>query len=105
LAGNLLIFEGRQAINAYAEFLKQSPKILWGTRTVLLVSVWAHIVATVQLTRRNRLSRPIKYIEHEPVSSNVASRVMIWSGVFLGLYIVYHLLHFTVGYAHPHFIV
>jgi succinate dehydrogenase / fumarate reductase cytochrome b subunit len=29
---------------------------------------------------------------------------MRWGGVIIGLYVVYHLMHFTWGNAHPHFI-
>jgi len=105
LLGNLLVFQGPEALNHYAEFLKSSPKLLWGTRVALLLSVGIHIVCTVQLTRLNRAARPVPYVRHEVVAANPPSRLMIWSGIFLGLYIPYHLLHFTVGYVHPHFLV
>jgi succinate dehydrogenase / fumarate reductase cytochrome b subunit len=103
MVGNLQIFEGPEKINAYAKFLRVEPPLLWAARLVLLASVILHFVFTVQLTIRNRESRPVKYAMHEPVQASASSRFMIWSGVFLLLYIVYHLLHFTTGTLHPEF--
>jgi succinate dehydrogenase / fumarate reductase, cytochrome b subunit len=105
LAGNLITFAGAEKMNQYAHYLKANLPLLWGTRIVLLVSVLVHVLATISLRRLNRAARPVRYAEHEPRGSTLASRVMFWSGLFLAGYIVYHLLHFTVGYAHPHFIV
>lgn len=103
LAGNLQVFESPQKINDYAAFLKATKPLLWGTRIVLLASVLMHIVCTVQLNRRASASRPVAYQEHTMVRASFSSRFMIWSGAFLGFYIAYHLLHFTIGSAHPDF--
>jgi succinate dehydrogenase / fumarate reductase cytochrome b subunit len=48
-------------------------------------------------------SRPISYKRWRAVGSDFASRTMRWTGPLVGLFIVYHLLHFTVGTAHPSF--
>lgn len=103
LLGNLQVFLGPAKINAYAAFLKSSPAFLWLTRIFLFVSVFLHIVVTIQLTRLNRSARPIAYEQQEPIQSTFSSRFMIWSGAFLGFYLVYHILHFTIGSAHPDF--
>ncbi len=103
MLGNLQVFQGPEKINAYAAFLKHTLPLLWGTRLALLASVLLHIVFTVQLNRRNAASRPVPYERHDMVQASVASRTMIWSGAFLGFYIVYHLLHLTVGSVHPQF--
>src|SRR5258706_10775764 len=97
LLGNLQIFQGPQKLNDYAEFLEHSPGILWGTRILLLMSVFFHVLFTIQLRLRNKASRPDPYVKQEVVSANLPSRLMVWSGIFLGLYIVYHLLHLTFG--------
>ena len=99
LAGNLQIFEGAFVLNGYAAFLKHTKSLLWGTRIVLLASVILHVVFTIQLNRHNRASRPIEYLQHEPIQATAASRFMMWSGLFLLLYIVFHLLHLTFGIA------
>lgn len=104
LMGNLQIFLGPDKFNAYAAFLHHNPGLIWGTRVVMLTSVLFHIVFTVQLTRRNKASRPVAYANHEMMQASPMSRFMIVSGAFLGFYIVYHLLHFTTGTLHPQFV-
>src|SRR4051812_22455122 len=86
LIGNLQIFMGAARINDYAKFLHHTTSFLWGTRIILLTSVFLHFAFTVQLAIENRASRPIKYAMHEPVQASIPSRFMIWSGIFLLLY-------------------
>ena len=50
MAGNLQFFLGREKFDAYAELLRHTPALLWGARSVLLVSVILHITASIQLT-------------------------------------------------------
>ena len=72
------------------------PPLLWGTRIVLLVSVALHIWSAVTLAGLQKRARPVNYVKLKPVTSSYASRTMYWSGPILFLFIVYHLLHFTV---------
>ena len=101
--GNLLVYQGREEINAYAAFLKDQGALLWAVRGILLVSVVLHIVAATQLTRLKQAARPVGYAKQEPQVSTVASRSIRWGGVALLLFIVYHILHFTTGTVHPSF--
>ncbi len=103
LLGNLQIFLGRETLNAYSEALHHAPKLIWATRIVLLVSVFLHIVLTVQLTRLNRAARPVAYDTYATDHSSAASRTMFWGGLVLLFYIVFHLLHLTTGTLHPNF--
>lgn len=101
--GNLLIFRGAANIDAYARFLKSNMGLLWSVRAILFVAVIAHIVAAYQLARISQKSRPIAYKRWRPVGSDFASRTMRWTGPIVGIFIVYHLLHFTLGTVHPDF--
>ena len=56
-----------------------------------------HIVAAIQLSALKQKSRPIGYQKKESIASSYASRTMMWSGPILAAFIVYHLLHFTLG--------
>jgi succinate dehydrogenase / fumarate reductase cytochrome b subunit len=103
VSGNLLVFAGPEKMNAYAHMLKASALVLWGARTVLLLSVAIHIVSAIKLTKRRAEARPVPYGLKEAHGSSYASRTMIWSGPILGLFVIYHLLHFTVGSVHPKF--
>ena len=103
MTGNLLVFRGAAKIDAYAGFLKSNLGLLWTVRSILLVAVIAHIVAAFQLARISQKSRPIGYKRWRPVGSDFASRTMRWTGPIVGIFIVYHLLHFTLGTVHPDF--
>ncbi|MEO7028786.1 MAG: succinate dehydrogenase cytochrome b subunit [Acidobacteriaceae bacterium] len=101
LLGNLLVFAGRAKINAYTQFLHFDDGLLWIVRSVLIVAVVLHIVATVQLALCNKRARPIGYSRLHAINSSYASRTMYWSGPIVLAFIIFHLLQFTAGYIHP----
>ena len=101
MVGNLQVFLGRETINNYAEFLHSMPELLWTARIGLLVAVTLHIVFTVWIWRENRASRPNRYVREGTVRATWTSRTMIWSGLLVFAFLVYHLLHFTVQVTNP----
>ena len=103
LLGNLLAFAGRPAFNGYAATMKGNAAILWGLRGAILVIVVLHITAAVQLVLQERGSRPVAYARKVPQESTYASRTLRWGGLLIAVFVVYHLLHFTTGQAHPSF--
>ncbi|MGC8917254.1 MAG: succinate dehydrogenase cytochrome b subunit [Thermoanaerobaculum sp.] len=103
MAGNLQIYQGPEKLNHYAQLLRVSMPLLWTVRLVLLLSVILHIVAAVQVTLQNWRSRPQKYAMSAYQEADIASRTMIWGGLVVAAFVVYHLLHLTLGSAHPSF--
>ena len=104
LLGNLQVFLGREVLNHYAELLHAKPALLWVVRSVLIAAVGLHIVTAVQLALRKNQARPQAYVSKRHYQyASYASRTMYWSGPILLAFIVYHLLHFTVGAVHPEF--
>ena len=103
LIGNLQIFLGPERINAYARLLHSAPAFLWVARSVLLAAVGLHAVSTVQLWWLNRSARPVPYQKPTTMQATWGARTMIVSGPLIGAFIVYHILHFTVGSVHPDF--
>ncbi|MBK6407308.1 MAG: succinate dehydrogenase cytochrome b subunit [Holophagales bacterium] len=103
MVGNLQLYQGPEKINAYAALLKSVPAVLWGFRAVLLGSVAVHGVAAFILWRRNRAARPVGYASQDFQAATITSRTMFWTGPMIGLFVVYHLLHLTVGSVHPSF--
>jgi len=106
LAGNLLLYQGPDAINAYGRELRE---LLHGAalplaRVTLLLAVVLHIWAAWSLTARNAQARPHGYRRLASQKSTYASRTMRWSGVIILAFVVYHLMHFTFGNAHPSFV-
>jgi succinate dehydrogenase / fumarate reductase, cytochrome b subunit len=108
MIGNLQVYlpNGREAMNAYGVFLRHVLHgwALWALRGILLVSVALHIWAATSLTLDSRAARRVGYRERQWTESTYASRTMRWSGVIIFFFVVYHLMHFTFGNAHPSFI-
>ena len=105
LSGNLLVFLGPDHINEYAHGLRTMGHgiVIWVVRLGLLSFFILHISAAITLARRNRQARPEKYSRVESRASTLASRSMLYSGLLLLTYVLYHLAHFTWGALHSEF--
>ena len=98
MAGNLLFFQGKEDLNEYAAFLHHMLHGwgIWGARIGILAAFLVHIVATISLVRLNKAARQSKYAYEEPNVASKSSRIMIWSGLTVLAFVVFHILHFTV---------
>jgi succinate dehydrogenase / fumarate reductase cytochrome b subunit len=97
MIGNLQIFAGQNAVNAYAANLKALGPLLWVARGGLVVIVLIHIYSALRLWSMNSAARPVKYKMVHRERSTFASRVMPWSGVIVLAFLAFHLAHFTLG--------
>ncbi len=104
MLGNLKIFQGEEKFNAYAVWLREvgSPALgheqfLWLARMILLTATVLHIVVAVQLTQMCYAARPVSYGRRKMIQTTYASRTMRWGGVIITLFVIYHILHFTLG--------
>lgn len=97
LIGNSSIFVGAAGINAYAHHLHSLPlPVILAFRLVLLVIFMVHVIYGIQLTIENRTATPQPYAVKATTRATFASENMIWTGLILFAFIVYHLLHFTL---------
>jgi succinate dehydrogenase / fumarate reductase, cytochrome b subunit len=115
MLGNLKAFQphdgsGSHPLDVYGQFLREFgyplfPEygVLWLARIALLAAVLVHIAAAVQLWRSSRQARGRGYHRETSQVFSYASRTMRWGGVIIAAFVVYHLLHFTTGHAHPDF--
>ncbi len=102
MLGNLQVFIGQDKFDSYAAMLHGPlAEVVWAMRIVLVVAVLLHILMAWQLTRRAKAARPVDYKKRESQVSTLASRTMRWGGVLLVVFIVFHILHFTVGTIDP----
>jgi succinate dehydrogenase / fumarate reductase cytochrome b subunit len=112
MVGNLHVFEGPGQINHYGEWLRELldppfPRtfFLWTLRLALITAFALHIIAAYQLTMINRRARPVRYQSpRDYVAADFAARTMRWTGVIVGLFLIYHLLDLTWGTANPGFV-
>ena len=105
LLGNLQLFLGWDAFNAYAKGLQDLPQLIWPARIGLLAITVLHIVTAVRLRKSNSSARPVKYSHANTIQASTASLYMVETGIVILLFIIVHLLHFTFhafdpGYAH-----
>jgi succinate dehydrogenase / fumarate reductase cytochrome b subunit len=109
--GNLKVYLGAEEFNHYAEGLRSfgSPffahgQLLWIIRLFLLACVAVHIWAATMLTLQSRRARSVRYRKKEALVFSYASRTMVWGGLTILAFVVFHLLHLTLGTVHPDFV-
>jgi len=98
--GNLTAYMGSSAMNAYAAFLQGMAHGggIWVFRFVMLTICLLHAITAVSLTLDNWAARPQGYREQKLQAATWASRSMRYTAVILAVFIIYHLLHLTVGW-------
>jgi len=96
LLGNSTIFAGPDGINAYAEKLHGLGPFVWAFRLVMLCLLLLHVVFAILLTLENWAANPGKYAVKKMLKATFAGETMIWTGLLLLAFLVYHLLQFTV---------
>ncbi len=112
MVGNLKIYLGAGPLNTYAEWLRNLGEpalprtvLLWIMRIGLIGAFFLHIVSAAQLTRMNHRARPSKYQSpRDYAAASFASRTMRWTGVIVGLYLIFHLMDLTWGNANPSYV-
>ncbi len=99
LAINLsLIYPGKETFEASVEFMATNPFIQI-MQPVLALGFIFHIAMGIYLEWQNRGKRSIKYVKNNAsVSSSWASRNMIWTGLFVLLFLAVHLYNYFVPF-------
>jgi succinate dehydrogenase / fumarate reductase, cytochrome b subunit len=102
MLGHLQMFGGQDMYNKYAHNM-QNFELKWPARLGLLAIVIVHIITAISLVAKNRAARPVPYAVFKPVASTLRSRTMAMTGLIILAFIIYHLLHFTLGTVQPEF--
>ncbi|MCW2773898.1 MAG: succinate dehydrogenase subunit [Nocardioides sp.] len=102
--GNLKAFSGHDAYNDYAEHLRVmgEPMVpregfLWILRSALIVALVVHVGSAAALWKRANRARSTRYVVKKNRASSLSSRTMRWGGLTLLLFIIWHLVNFTIG--------
>ena len=100
LAGNLLLFLGPETFNAYSHKLISNP-LVYPAEVGLVLLFVVHAWKTIQLTIASSKARPVAYVEKHNAGHtsrrSLASRTMIWSGLFLLVFVPIHIRTFKFG--------
>lgn len=96
LAGNLTIFGGKSAFNAYAEFMESNPMLPLAEAGLAGLFV-VHIAFAFLLIKKNRSARSVGYTSELGMGSKtLASKTMWITGPLLMFFIVVHLYDFRI---------
>jgi succinate dehydrogenase / fumarate reductase cytochrome b subunit len=106
--GNLKAFSGEEAFNHYADHLRvlgepMLPRegFLWIMRVGLLVALFVHVGCAIALAGRAAKARPVKYQVKQNKGSSLSSRTMRWGGATILVFLIWHLLNFTIVKVNP----
>lgn len=112
MIGNLKLYmgphDGDYALDHYAHGLRVfgdpflgEYQFIWIARAVLLLAVALHVWSAISLKSATAAARPQRYAKSAYQESTLASRTMLFGGILLVVFIVFHLLHFTTGHVTP----
>ncbi|HSC70350.1 MAG TPA: succinate dehydrogenase cytochrome b subunit [Candidatus Methylomirabilis sp.] len=96
LLGNTSIFVGPDGINTYAAKLHGLGPFVWVFRLFMAAMLAVHMIFGVLLTLENQAANPGKYAVKKMLKATFASETMIWTGLALLAFLVYHLAQFTL---------
>src|SRR5438105_4963865 len=104
IAGNLMVFGGPSLFNKYAYTLEGNPLIPIIEIGLLLIFV-VHVYQTVTMFLKNQQARPVAYIQKKRAGhtsrKSFASSTMIFSGLWLLIFIIIHVKAFRYGTEYP----
>jgi succinate dehydrogenase / fumarate reductase cytochrome b subunit len=96
LAGNLTIYGGGEAFNAYAEKLHSLGPLLIVFEFGLFLFAVIHIVTGIALFIQNRQARPTGYTQYESSGGRtLSSRTMPYTGLIILGFVIFHLINFS----------
>lgn len=95
MMGNLQIYLGPEALNAYADKLHALGPLLWVVRLVLLSTLVLHVLMMFLLWGKTISARDTSYRVRRYAASDYASRTMWLTGPLILFFLAYHIAHFT----------
>jgi len=100
IAGNLMVFFGPETFNKYAYTLEGNPLLPIVEIGLLLIFVM-HVYKTIRMYLANQQARPVRYVKKKfagpPSRKTLASSTMIFSGLWLLIFIIIHVKAFRYG--------
>ncbi|QEL21032.1 succinate dehydrogenase cytochrome b subunit [Limnoglobus roseus] len=101
MVGNLKMFSGPESINKYAYFLKHDIGAwIWVARAGLFLVFVLHLSVALSLKTKAMAARPVGYAYNNSAQATPQSKTMVQTGIVVGLFIIFHLLHYTFGMVH-----
>jgi len=102
--GNLKLFAGEETFDTYAHHLRTIGEpilpysgFLWLFRVLLIVSLLGHAYSAFYLWSKASGARSQRYAVRRAGSAALRSKAMRWGGVTLLLFLIFHLVQFTIS--------
>lgn len=102
--GNLKMLAGQASFDNYAHHLRTMGEpllpytgFLWLFRLSLILAIVLHLYSALTLWGRANGARQNKYAVKKSIQASISSQWMRWGGVTLLLFIIFHLIHFTIS--------
>ena len=94
---NLMSTFSEDAFNKVSHFMGTNPLVQFVLQPILIFGVVFHFVMGFVLEIKNKLSRGVKYeVNKGSANSSWMSRNMIWSGLFILFFLVFHFYDFWI---------
>jgi succinate dehydrogenase / fumarate reductase cytochrome b subunit len=104
MAGNLKVYMSKEDFDHYAHWLRgllnplvPGEGVLWILRLVLVVALVLHVYSGITIWARARKARGVHARKLNPTKHHLTGRTMIWTGLVLLCFIIFHILDLTVG--------
>lgn len=105
LAGNLTIFGESDAFNIYTYTLESLGPLLYVIEAGLVFFFLYHAILGISIWRQRKKARPEGYTKYQtkggPSHQSLASKSMIWTGIIILVFLVFHIMHFKYGLFSP----
>ncbi|MFO7811793.1 MAG: succinate dehydrogenase cytochrome b subunit [Pelovirga sp.] len=101
LIGNLSVFAGPDSLNAYAKALHDLGPLVWLFRLGMVALFAIHITFGIQLYLENKVATPDPYAIEKTQVTSFSAKTMIFTGLIILAFLLYHLLHFTLQVTNP----
>lgn len=99
MGGNVLFLFGPDLFNSYAMHLHQLVPIVIGIEVLMIVSITIHMVMAFRVVLANRKAHDKRISQKSSKERSLAAKLMPFSGGMIFIFIVKHLLDFTLGVA------
>ena len=96
MGGNVLFLFGEELFNSYAMHLHDLVPIVIGIEVIMLISISIHMIMAFRVVLTNRKASDKRHSQKSSKERSLAAKLMPVSGIMIFIFIVKHLLDFTL---------